>query len=112
MFVYSEELKFVRPIKIMEPNGKGGFTEQNFNAHFTALPDSEMDSILKNTDQNTDVISMSRVWTGWDGIKIEGSKDELPFSEDLRGQLLSRPYVRFPVAKAYFAAMTGIAEKN
>lgn len=112
MFKFVEEIKFTRKVEVQVPNDQGSVTRQQFNAHFTAVSEDSMEATLEGVTENSDKAALRLVWTGWDGIQKDKSNEEIPFSEDFRETLLSAQYIRLPVARAYFEAMSGLSEKN
>ena len=83
-----------------------GVAEQTFKARFLVLPQSEREAMADDPKA-----ALRRIWLGWEGIEDCDGRS-IPFSDEMRDELLEYDYVYWALAQAYQRATAGIEAKN
>ncbi len=100
MFKVTSEKQFTHTVKVMVPVD-GGHVEQSLKATFRVLP---VDQINDATTLESQKELMQRAIVKLDDL-VGDDDQPLPYSDDLRDQLIEVPYLRLALAKAYAAAV-------
>lgn len=108
MFKLSQKETYKWKVIVSVPDNNA-FREQSFVAEFKIIPQSQIDLIAKN-QQNEDIDLAGEVLVGWEGIEDEGAP--LLFSEEAKTKLLDIPYVKMAVIRAFFSSIAGRLPKN
>lgn len=104
MFSISNSPTFTHTVKINVPVN-GGYEQQSFQATFNVLPTEEAARFdLSNGEETT--AFLKRIIAHLDDLAGPDGKP-VPYNSDLRDRLIQLPYVRIPVAAAYFDGVTG-----
>lgn len=98
MLKVTDTLEFTHPVKVQVPVD-GGHITQEFEARFRAVDDDDLAGLSPKEQ-------LRRVWIGW-GKVVDDAKEPVPFSEEMREQLIGRTFIRFAVLRAYAEAVTG-----
>ncbi|QAX29270.1 hypothetical protein [Leisingera sp. NJS204] len=109
MFNVLENPTFTRPVKVQVPKGDS-VEEQTFKATFNALDDAETDGLsMIDTDSTKEFLR--RAVLTMDELAGENGKP-IPYSEDTREAVLSKPYARIALMAAYHTGMNGLLPGN
>ena len=81
----------------------GGFREDRCKATFRVLPTDEVDEFDLATEAGTKDF-LKAVLIKLDELEDE-KKQPIPYSDEIRDQLLRVPYVRIALAQTYFGAV-------
>ncbi len=111
MFKVTAEPKFTHTVKVMVPVD-GGHKEQSFKATFKVLPVEELTAEDHSEDQAAGQIAVLRkAIISLD--ELVGDDDQpLPYSDELRDQLLGITYVRIALLRTYLTAITKAKSGN
>lgn len=109
MFKIKHNSDFTWPVKVQVPTD-GRHQEQQFTARFKVVERSRFEDISSG-DATAETALLREVLLGWEGVADE-SGEALPFSEQVRDQLLEIPYVRTAVVEAFFEGIAGRKRKN
>lgn len=90
----------------------GKSVRQTFTAVYLLLPKSERDQLMAEAGLDADAPLVRRVLVGWKGLVNDDTKEEIPFSEEVREALIEMDEVRFAIAQTYFKASSGGRRKN
>ena len=105
MFTVDPDPKFTHDVKVRVP-ADGGFVDQTFKATFRVIPTDEMAG-FDLTDRDSSTNFLRRAIVSMDGLVGADGKTAIPYSDVLRDQLLSVPYVRTALGITYFDAVAG-----
>lgn len=109
MFVIDQNPEFSRKVKIMVPVN-GGHEQQDFTATFRVVPVDETSRF--DLSAAAGVLDYLRlVLVSCEGL-VNSQKEAVPWNDQVRDQLLAKPYTRSPMLAAYFAAINGEREGN
>jgi hypothetical protein len=109
MFIVDENPEFTRKVKVLVPVN-GGHEQQDFTATFRVVPVDE--SAQFDLTTSSGVLDMIKhVLVRCDGLGNR-SKEPVEWNDQVRDQLLAKPYTRSPILAAYFAAINGEREGN
>lgn len=101
MFKVTNEPKFTHPVTVMVPVD-GGHKEQTFTCTFKV---EEVEALDKLQGEEGQKGVLQRVVCGM--ADLVGDDDQaLPYSAELRDQLIGVPYVRIAMWQAYMGAVT------
>lgn len=101
MFKVTTEPKFTHPVTVMVPVD-GGHKEQTFTCTFRV---ADVEALDKLKDEEGQKGLLQRVICGM--ADLVGEDDQpLPYSDELRDQLIGVPYVRLAMLVAYTGAVT------
>lgn len=111
-FVIKKDKSYTWPVTISEPVDGGGFNDQKVRVKFKMLKQERIDEVVKNeAEEDADILR--DVLIGWDE---EAFKDEagnaIQFNEDNKDLILSVPFVRGALIKAFFESVAGKAYKR
>ena len=101
MFKVTSEPKFTHSVKVCVPVD-GGHREETFKATFRVIPIDELDDTATLEGQQ---VLLRRVVSHLDEL-IGDDEKPLPYSDELRDQLIAVPYVRAAMFQTYLAAIT------
>lgn len=110
MFILKAAHEFEWPVIVQEPED-GKHQARQFFARFLVLPQDEIEGLIKDSPERVDVALLRRALIGWRGVQ-DATKEEVPFSDEAREQLIAIPYVRLATVLAYRDAIAGIRRKN
>ncbi len=109
MFKVLENPTFTRPVKVQVPKGDG-VEEQVFKATFNALDEAELDGLsMADTDETKEFLR--RAVLTMDDLAGEDGKP-IPYSEEIRETVISKPYARIALMGAYHIGMNGMLPGN
>jgi len=104
MFKVTNDPRFTHEVKVMVPVD-GGHVEQSFKATFRVLQLDQLSDGEGLTAEEEQTQTLRKVIC--DLTDIEGDDGKaLPYSEQLRDQMIGIPYVRIALMKTYLAAVT------
>jgi hypothetical protein len=95
---------FIREIHVQQPKDSA-FRSFSFRAEFLDIRQAEIDAIIEDSDY-ADRDLLRKVLVGWQDI-VGPDKQPVPFSEEVREQLIERPWVRTPMVRVYFEVING-----
>ena len=100
------------PVHVNVPQEEGGIVEQVFTAKFLILPRSEREANALEVEHNDAAPAVAKFWIGWGEDLIDLDGKPIPFSEEIRDELLQADYLLFAVNQAYVRCCAGIERKN
>ncbi|MBU0931322.1 MAG: hypothetical protein KJ585_04885 [Alphaproteobacteria bacterium] len=106
MFRVDPDPVFTHDVKVSVPVD-GGFVPQTFKATFRLMSTNEV-ATFDLEDGGASTTFLRRVVIGMDEV-VDSANEPLPYSDQLRDQLLDLPYVRVALARTYFSAISGNA---
>lgn len=109
MFIIDQNPEFTRKVKVMVPVN-GGHEQQDFTARFRVVPVDESAQFDLTTSSGV-VDMIKHVLVRCDDI-VDAAKNPVEWNDQVRSQLLAKPYTRSPLLAAYFAAINGEREGN
>ena len=109
MFKIAKTPRFTHVVPIKVPVD-GGFDEQTIRATFEVITDDEFASFDTMTAEGLKDL-VRKILVRLDDMVDEQGKP-LPYSDDLRDQLLELPYMRLGLLRGYQAAMIGAKAGN
>lgn len=107
MFKVSKEPRFTHEVKVMVPTD-GGFEVQSFKATFRVIDVEKLSDVQDESGQKG---VLQQVIAGMDEL-IGDDGQPLPYSDELRDQLIGVPYVRIALFTAYLRGVTKAPEGN
>lgn len=106
-----KDYRFAWPIKALVPT-LDGQVEKIFTGIFRLLPKDELDKAIAADPNNGDTIVARITLTGWKDDLVQ-DKVPVPYSKEVHEEMLSVPFMRYAIAKAYYDASSGVLrEKN
>lgn len=112
MFKIADKNTYRWPVTVHIPQDGGKFTKATFDAEFQALPQNELDQIVRDAVAgDPDASVAARCLCGWKGVQ-DADDTELPYSDGAKDRLLNITYVRAAVVQAYFESIGGARRKN
>lgn len=109
MFKFATELTFAHTVKVMVPVD-GGHQAEDFRATFRVLPSDREKDFDLGTAEGSNAFLRAILVKADDIAGADGKK--LPWSDELREQLLQVPFVRTALTRTYFRAVQKAAEGN
>ena len=109
MFKIAKTPRFTHVVPIKVPVD-GGFDEQTIRATFEVITDDEFASFDTMTAEGLKDL-VRKILVRLDDMVDEQDKP-LPYSDDLRDQLLELPYMRLGLLRGYQSAMIGAKAGN
>jgi hypothetical protein len=109
MFKINHQPRFTRTIEVRVPNGENFITE-TLVATFNVLPVDETTPEKVGSDEGQ-LAFLRKAIVSLDDIEGEDGKP-IPYSPELRDQVLNRFDCRSALFNGYFAAIRGLAEGN
>jgi hypothetical protein len=109
MFVISKKNTFTHDVPVLVPVDEG-HDEQTLKTTFNYLDTDAVKAFDLKTAEGTTAFLVAIVSSFHDLVDDNGSS--LPYSEELRDQLIRRQYVRQALVAHYFGAVTKVAEGN
>ena len=100
MFKITAKPTFTHTVHVMVPVD-GGHREETFKATFEV---KDIDQLEKVQDEGGQRGLLREVITGFDEL-IDDAGQAVPYSDELREQLIGVPYVRIALFQAYIAAI-------
>jgi hypothetical protein len=100
---------FKRPVEISVPSDNG-HEKQTLTATYKALAAEEADKFDLST-QSGSAEFLRAVIVKLDDVVGENN-EVLPYSDNLRDQIIAMPYARMPLARAYMEAVGGAKAGN
>jgi hypothetical protein len=111
-FVVKKDLTVTCICTISEPADGGGFNDYKVPLKFKILSQARIDDIIRN-DAEDDVNIMDEVLVGWDdGVFKDEAGVSLPFNDENKRLVLSIPYIRNSMMKAFFTTVAGKQAKR
>lgn len=107
MFKVVTKPTFTHPVTVMVPSD-GGHSQQKFKATFAV---EDVDELSHIQDEGGQKAVLQRVITNMSDLIGDDDKP-LPYSDQLRDQLIGVPYVRIALFKTYIDAVTKAAVGN
>jgi len=101
MFKFTADPKFTHPVTVCAPVD-GGFKEQTFRATFRVIPVDELGDTATLEGQKQ---LLTRIVCGFEDL-VDDAEQPLPYSDELRSQLIAVPYVRAALVQTYLQAVT------
>ena len=113
MFKLKKETTFIRTAHIDVPteNATRPFETHDLRCRFKVVDTDAFEQLLENEEDGADVINQVFI-EPVDEIGMDGSDDPLPWNEETRALLLSKPYVRVALLRAYAEGIRGRKRKN
>lgn len=113
MFKLAVTPTFTASVIVEIPSNKGQVEKRNFDAEFKRLSAKELAEyrVLLNSGELDDEGFVRIVLVGWDKV-IDEHKAPVPFTEEVRDELLNIHPVTPAVIKAFFSTINGAALKN
>ena len=106
-FKFVKKLSIQWPVEVLVPADGGTTEKQEFTARFHILDET---TFMKNADAaKDDKEFISGFLIGWSDLADEEG-NEIPFSDDMRDQLVSQSYIKVAILKAYKKATNGIGD--
>jgi hypothetical protein len=105
MFIVAANPQFTHTVKILVPSD-GGHLEQSLKVTFKVIDSDEEQA--ERHDLNTIAGSIAfckEVVVSLDDL-VDAEDKPVVYSDQLRDRLLKVPYIRTPIARAYYDAMT------
>ncbi|MGB0919877.1 MAG: hypothetical protein ACPG06_07860 [Alphaproteobacteria bacterium] len=114
------------PVEFTVPEDGGGAAPQTIMARFRVLPHSEVSrllgfDLLQRAEETPNPLSqkaftgpvdlLQAVLVGAEGL-ADPAGNPLPFSDEVRDQMIDTPFLRNALIKAYRRCSEGAAEKN
>lgn len=112
MFKLTEDYAFDWPVAVQKPVDGGSFQTERFTARFVLIPHREVEDVLTGRVENVDEDFLAKVFVGWGDDVMDEDGSPIVFTPEARSRLLSIPYVRSAIARAYFDAMLGGARRK
>ena len=111
-FIIKKDKNYTWPVTISEPVDGGQFNDQKVRVLFKMLSQARIDEIIKQeAEQDADILK--DVLVGWDDGTFKDESDaDLAFNDDNKDLVLSVPYVRGALIKAFFESIAGKAFKR
>jgi hypothetical protein len=123
-FVLKQSDTYTWPVSFEIPVNGGRFVKQTFDAEFkrptqtriVEIQESVMARLraIQNDEDTagmiTDLEIAGEILVGWSGI--EDGKDEVPYSEKAKEQVLDMPAVSASIVEAFFDSLKGAKRKN
>ncbi|NML88346.1 hypothetical protein HHL26_04605 [Sphingobium sp. TB-6] len=109
MFIVDLDPQFTHAVKVKVPVD-GGHKEETFKATFRVIPTDEMGQ-YDLSDGESSAVFLRRAIVSMSEL-VDRDKEPLSYNDDLRDELLRRPYVRSALARTYFEAVTGAKSGN
>lgn len=111
-FIIKKEKHYNWPVVISEPVDGGSFNDQRVRVTFKMLNQQRIDEVIKNeAEEDADILR--DVLVNWeDGAFKDENNVNLPFTEDSKDLVLSIPFVRSALVKAFFESISGKAFKR
>ena len=111
-FVIKKEQTVTCICTISEPADGGGFNDFKVPLKFKILKQERIDDVIRN-DADDDVNIMTEVLVGWDdGVFKDEAGANMPFNDENKRLVLSIPYVRSSMVKAFFITVSGKQAKR
>jgi hypothetical protein len=106
-FVIKKKDTFFWPVKVKAPIDGGKYEEQEIQVEYRRLKMSEVNKL-----QTQDGVSFCKsIIAGWKDVRSEDGTD-VPFTDTALEALLDQYGFANQIARQYFEAMAGAAEKN
>ncbi|WP_242415089.1 phage tail assembly chaperone [Sphingomonas panni] len=102
MFVADPNPTFTHEVTARVPVN-GGYEEQKFKVTYRVLTDEQLGAFDLN-DNGSAAAFLRQAVTGLDDI-AGADKKALPYSDNLRDQIIGLPYARVPMVRGYFEAV-------
>lgn len=109
MFVVAKESQFTHAVTVEVPID-GGHRKETFKARFRVLDSAKIDGFDLDSEEGSTELLKAAIVT-LDELVDENNKP-VPYSDELRDQLIVVPFVRAALAKTYFAAIGKSARGN
>tara|TARA_B100001179_G_C18397208_1_gene320075 strand:+ start:362 stop:685 length:324 start_codon:yes stop_codon:yes gene_type:complete len=100
MFTVTTDPQFTHVVSVQVPVD-GGHKEETFKCRFRVIPVEELDDLLSVEGQK---LALQRVIVSMSELVDEDKKD-VPYSDELRDQLIAVPYVRAGLLRTYREAV-------
>lgn len=116
---------FSWPVSYRERTDGGKYRQHNFTAVYKRLPQSELEEIqllyqrLKAdiardiyVDSIPTIDIAARIWVGWSDVFEDDGTTQVPYSEELRNQLLQREGLADAVVETFIESASKAKAKN
>ncbi|MEA3265209.1 MAG: hypothetical protein U9R07_17190 [Pseudomonadota bacterium] len=112
MFKLSADPRFTHEVKVQVPVD-GGHKEQSFKATFRVLPLDQLTAEDEDasSDDQSQVNTLRKVVVGLDDL-VDDAGEPVPYSDEIRDQLIGVPYVRIALMQTYIRAITKVKAGN
>lgn len=110
MFKVTSEPQFTHAVKVQEPVD-GGFKESTFKVRFRVIPMDQLKAEDGEEGEAAQKVSLRKVIVSMSDL-IGEDDQPLPYSDDLRDQLLDMAYVRLALLQTYTKALTKVKTGN
>lgn len=107
MFKIAKEPTFQHTVKVRVPVD-GGFEDQSLKVTFRVLPNGQFSNAGGVEGQIED---MRKAIVSMDDL-VDGENNPVPFSDELKEQLIAVSYVRLALVQAYIDAVAGARTGN
>lgn len=101
MFKITSDPKFTHPVTVCRPVD-GGHVEETFKVTYRVV---DVDQLGGTHDLEGQQIILKKIVCGFEEVVGEDDKP-LPYSEELRDQLIAKPFIRAAMFQTYLAAVT------
>ena len=109
MFKIAEERTFTHRVRVQVPVD-GGHREEPFKVTYRVIEQAKVDDFdLAKTEDQDDF--MRSVIVGMDDL-ADANGQPLPYSDDVRDQVIRIPYARLPLIRGYFEGIGRGARKG
>lgn len=112
MFKLTTDPRFTHQVKVQVPVD-GGFKEQSFKATFKVLPIDQLvtEEDAAASDETAQALTLRKVVVGLDDL-VDDANEPIPYSDEIRDQLIAVPYVRIALMQTYIRAITKVKAGN
>ena len=111
MLVLAKDKKVWWPVKVRIPVDGGKYQEQEFEAQFRIIGQSEVEGFAP-AQANRRTIEEALVDTRGIRADADANSQDLPFDADLKAALLEQPHILGGLTSAYIEAIAGRRSKN
>lgn len=111
MFKITQAPQYIWPVKVDIPADGGKFTTATCRAKFNVLPQSRIDEYLaaRNADAERELL-VEAVAELFDLGDEQGQA--VAYTDEVKLQLLEKPYFRTALVRAFFESITGSARRK
>ena len=106
MFKLTEQQEYWWPVTVSFPKD-GSFTKHTFTALFRVIPTTQVADLARDDPRKI----LADALIGWKDI-VDDDHNEIPYSEEVRDQLLDNPFATRALAEALANSVSGRREKN
>lgn len=103
MLTIRKQETFDWPVPVQRPRADGKFDTHVFTATFKAVSSTRFTELM---DAHDDAVVLQTAWVGWSDINDEHG-NAVPYSDEVRAELMEDLAIRHATARAFAQAMTG-----